>query len=177
MKRRTAIWMSLMMLVMPLFGCSQINGGGTSPTIDQVAVQVERFTELAAVVAFSRADVQPYKDTICKAASSVSAALEKYQDPTATLSALKTVVHNAINSTNLTETQKRLAVLVLDQVMDTTLVYVESNYKDLISKDPVKNTLTIAKAIANGLTKACNPVATASSVGTMRGSVPSGRLQ
>lgn len=150
----------------PFFGCSQIN-----PSVDQIAVQVERYTELAATVAFARADVQPYKESICKAAATVSAALVNYEDPAATLDSLKVVVRAAISSSNLTEDQKRIANLVIDPIMDVTLAYVENNYMDMISKDPVKNTLLVAKAVANGLNNACYPAATASYA------VPSGRLQ
>lgn len=149
----------------PFFGCSQFN----TVSIDQVSVQVERYTELAATVAFARADVQPYKTNICDAAASASTALANYSDPTATFASLKVVVRGAILKTNMTDAQKRVAMLVIDPVMDVTLSYVENNYKDLIAKDPVKNTLLISKAVANGLNKACNPVVSAA--------VPAGKLQ
>jgi len=135
----------------PFFGCSQIN-----PTVEQIATEVERYTEIAATVAFSRADLVQYKTPICSAANHVSLVLSNYNDSNATFEQVKILALEAVNSMgSLTADQKRIVVLVISQVMDVTLSYAEKNYKDIIAKDPVKNTLLITKAVANGLNKSC----------------------
>ena len=134
----------------PFFGCSQL-----SPTVESVAVEVERYTEIAATVAFARAEIQPHKAAICAAANHVSLVLSNYNDANATFEQVKCLALEAVNSTGLNDVQKKVVTLVISQVMDVTVSHVEKKYQDILSKDPVKNTLLITKALANGLNKGC----------------------
>lgn len=148
---------SLTLLVAGNFGCSLLNPPG-EPSWGEINRSVERFTELAARVAFVRDDVKPHKANICIAVKKILPLLETYEDSGATFDHLRSYVFEVIKDLPdeiLNPEAKSICVLVIDQVLDIVFRYAKDSYVDLINQDEARMAITISRAVANGLNNAC----------------------
>lgn len=154
----------LLVLVL-MTGCSQGDG---QANWDRINRNVENFTELTALIAFSRDDVKPHKESICAATSEVTNVLENFNDPDATFEAIRGAALNAIKDLPadiLPGSARPIAILVVDQVLDVVFVYVEDSYMDLLEKNEAVIALNVAKSAARGLDEACDPTISPFSTG------------
>lgn len=164
MKKLAYCVLPLMLVVMS--GCSMGNGGIQPMTPEKLAPSIEKWTELAATIAFARDDVKEYKPVVCEAVTHVSMILDDYDDPAATFDKVRGVALNAIKDIEhpmFGTDAKRITVLVVDQVMDIVFMRVETKYRDLIEKDQARTVLTVTKALSAGISNACMSDASISS--------------
>lgn len=153
--------LALVGLVAITTGCSQFNWPSDNQNWDRINRNITNATELAATVAFARDDVKDHHEHICAAAQSVSTVLANFNDTDATFAEVREVALQAVKdmtSDSLPSYARPIAVLVVDQILDVVFVYVEGSYSDLVSSSEGVIAISVARAVADGLTAACNSV-------------------
>ena len=133
-------------------GCSQLN---TPEDWERVTPTVARISEIALLTAFSRDDVQENKEEICVAVNRVADVLENIDDPTAAFDEIRRMAIAAVEEQDLAPELKKIVILVVDQVLDVTFMYVETYYNDLIQEDRVRIVVMVTRAVADGFRSAC----------------------
>lgn len=141
------------LLFLMVTGC-----GGPIVNWEQAKPSISRFSEIAATVAFSSDTVKPHTAQICSVVSQVSSVLSQYDDPQATFAkvrelALSTI--GAIPETTVRADVKRIASLVVDQVLDSVFSYVQESYSDMVKSDQAGVALSVARSVSDGLNQAC----------------------
>ncbi len=143
----------MLLLLIPT-GCASF--GGTQKPLKEYAGDIERFTELAASVAFLRDDVKEFKVPVCGAVAEAVAVLKNIDDTEATFALVRHAALNAVKNfehPSFTPQIKQITVLVVDQILNAVYDRVEGRYGDLIDK--AGTAIILGNAIATGLNNAC----------------------
>jgi hypothetical protein len=146
------------LLGMCSIGC-QFGGSrdsGQDLDIRDYADDIQRFTELAASVAFLRDDIKEYKEPVCSAVSEVVKVLENIHEPEATFALIREAALNAIQNfehPDFIPPIKHVTTLVVDQILNAVYNRVEGRFGNLLERaDAV---IVLSNAVATGLNNAC----------------------
>lgn len=136
--------------------CSQQNGNTWD--WDQAAPLIENATTLAATLAFAQPALAEHKEVVCTVALKVSEVLESYNDADATFESVRQLALDTVRNLPpevLSDELKPLVITAVDTVMSGAWLFVRQHYLDMVENNEAQVALTVAKAVARGLTNAC----------------------
>lgn len=147
----------LSLTLMGVIGCLNPHPTNRPPlSPEELAQRVENTAHLGATLAFQMESVKQYKNQVCEIIEKTAIVLQSIDDPNASFDLIRQKVlekvFSPIENDNLRDAVASILVLTFNE----SFHYVETHYKNLLEKEKTKTVLTVSKAIAQGLKRACN---------------------
>jgi hypothetical protein len=128
---------------------------GDKPNWDVIGPKIQARVKYVAMFAFTMDQVQPYKAQVCTTADQIVDFLKTYDDPEASLGAVRAAVMSLVNQ--IEDINVRNAVMIfVDMVLTESFNYAWEHYSNWIELDEVKTVIIIARAVGNGIKDACD---------------------
>ena len=136
-------------------GCNQPEGNwsweNSTPIIQNVST-------IAARIAFAQPDVLPHQEQMCTISEQIVIVLDNFDDPDATFATVREVALDFIRNLPedvLNPNAKPITITVVDSVLNTAWIFVQSNYTEFVNQNEAKAAVAVAKAVAKGIQGAC----------------------
>lgn len=136
-------------------GCSMQNGNWNPKDWETISPSVSAAAEFATRTALQNNQIKPHGAVICAAMHTVSNILSDFDDPNATFESVRNAAIKAIENSMIPGSARDAAIVVVDQMLNITFMYVRDKYEGLLEQDPTRVVIVVSKAIALGATNAC----------------------